>query len=219
MKTQLVNLILLISVFFTQQAFGGLISTSVNNNGIIHNTVTDTSTNLEWLGWNVTANLSVNDVTALTQEHATLDGWRYATVFEVESMVNDFFGLTIPADNEVSHQTYHQVAFDAKWDAWVNLFQLNDLKDRVVYNMGAFIGHEGGAGQHVVFFENWVNGVKADEYYTTSSFAKDVSRSTLGHALVKEVTNNVVDIPEPNTLALFSLIVLAFVARARSQQS
>ena len=49
------------------------------------NITLDTSTNLEWLDWSLTLSRSYNDVFAQTQG-GDLDGWRYATAAEFESL-------------------------------------------------------------------------------------------------------------------------------------
>ena len=49
------------------------------------NITRDTSTNLEWLDWSLTLNRSYNNVFAQTQG-GDLDGWRYATESEFESL-------------------------------------------------------------------------------------------------------------------------------------
>lgn len=49
------------------------------------NITLDTSTDLEWLDWSLTLDRSYDSVFALTQG-GSLDGWRYATPAEIESL-------------------------------------------------------------------------------------------------------------------------------------
>jgi len=53
----------------------------------------DTDTNLEWLDWTQTADISFNDMVPQLLAGGTYDGWRYATAAEVDTLYFSSAGI------------------------------------------------------------------------------------------------------------------------------
>ena len=85
-------------------AASGLSPAEVINNGDF---LTDTETKLDWLDVTATQNLTMNEVLALTGPGGSLEGWRYATEIELNTLLNN---LELPyADpNKVPGDAYNE---------------------------------------------------------------------------------------------------------------
>jgi hypothetical protein len=59
---------------------------------------TDTATGLDWLDITATLNQSYDQVTAQLGSGGSLQGWRYATGVEFNSLVSDYLGLSVVPD-------------------------------------------------------------------------------------------------------------------------
>lgn len=60
----------------------------------------DTDTNLEWLDWTQTANISFNDMALQLLAGGIYDGWRYATAAEVNTLYFSSAGFNLAAPLE-----------------------------------------------------------------------------------------------------------------------
>lgn len=58
--------------------------------------IRNTSTGIEWLKWTESTSISYNDIQAQFNPGGNFEGWRHATLSEVENMLSDFFSSYSP---------------------------------------------------------------------------------------------------------------------------
>ena len=169
----------------------------VTNAGIIDNGNYTTINGLDWLDWTLTLNLSQTE--ALTDNI----GWRTATLYEMQTMMSEFFNHPLiwningSAENsdEVVDLAEYQINFSKLFGITAGTFGSTYAH---VEGVG-IIGHGGyDAGGILAGFEN----PRSD--YT-------------GVALVRNSTQSH-DIPEPSTLAIFTLCLMGFTSRRFKKQ-
>ena len=153
---------------------------------------TDTSTMLDWLDWEITDNMSGTAALGIP------GGWRYATVTETyEMLVSMGFGLGGGQSTQLS-------GYQDQFDEFAGLFGLTMSNDDG-FSVYAQVQGAGGYGvyssPHNDERKTVRHGWLPDSYDTTSA------NSSYGIALVRS------SVPEPSTLAILALGVLAPVFR------
>jgi len=224
---------------FLKAALTGLILTvtSLAQAGIINvnNTGTEYATGhfanlqgLDWLSWDTAAGLSRQQV-----ENGALglvsDGWRYASVFEINTLFNSlkkgYFGTGYFYSNWSDGSNWLWKSFDS--DDYINNYGVN--LGRSYSRIGDFrYGKEGecstntlyGCRGHMRAGDSDSYGWMKDTYHNGSMIIADSStwnnvNDTVGHALVRSQTA----IPEPSTIAIFALGMIGLASRRFKKQS
>lgn len=102
--------VLVLSIFFSASTHSAIVD-------LVDRTL-DTSTNLEWLDLSTTRGLSFNTVNEMISTGGSLEGWRYATLGEIEEFWAEFGVQPGPAN---SWQTENNGLFDVIAPLWGDL--------------------------------------------------------------------------------------------------
>ena len=167
----------------------------------------DTSTNLEWLDLSLSANLSINQVTALLAPAQLFDGFRYATNAEITTLFMDG-GITPPL-------SFSLVPSDvANGNSLIGLLS-KTFDTGAVYGLQGFESDTTGfAGANWAYAAQlYIQPLCASDPCVTALAAgiafqngglpdRDLHRDNLGSFLIRSSAQTV---PEPATLALLGL--------------
>jgi len=196
----------------------------ISFNGYVHDDSTDivTGGGLEWLQWDVTDGMTIN------QALASNSGWRLATNTEMSTLFNSFtFGLLFDSDENTSQslQTPWDLTEVSPYLDFVSLFGNTwteatlDHASEPLFSSSAWFGTD--LDNDTFYNYSFVNddflnsngsslmphsaGMVADFNFNSADSASD----RRGVALVKTITT----VPEPSTVAIFSLGILGLIIR------
>lgn len=200
-------------------SFAGLITYGGYTLNEETNIVTDTSTDLEWLQWDVTVGMSISEAMAAYAP----DGWELATNVQMASLF-EAFGFNSTTEESVSITTfgsYIQGSDDTPYDMFITLMGTTHILDPTIFTLhgdgfdayrwaGAFFGNDldndSSYNQAIVssdFTYNSRNYPAHAALYEDGGFTTSDSIGSYGVALVRTV-----DVPVPSTLVIFALGIL-----------
>lgn len=198
------------------------------------NIVTDTSTGLEWLQWDVTAGMSVAEALAEYES----EGWTLASVDQISTLLNDFqlgtdLVLTAMAGSTSRYSTaYDGIDTDYTEFLEYSLFDLFGILSQTYYKGGTwnteksytyatsawFSGDndDGTVHQIQLRMKDWFSTISSSRYdnsstyVNTNSYTDASSNTTTGVALVR-----ITEVSAPTTVGLFTLALMGLGIRRR----
>lgn len=131
---------LLATTMFAASAYAGLITPSSVTFNDLGKTTIDTETGLEWLDVTETYNKSMiqvlNELQDPTSTYRAIDGWRYATRFDLINLIDSWFGFDLKTGDNFYKSLYLTYTTEnPKMDLFVSTF--GDLA--TLYGDGSYV--------------------------------------------------------------------------------
>jgi len=232
-KAVAVGLILSASCFVSV-ATAGLIT--YNGYTLDEDTNIVTGNALEWLQWDETVGQSIN----IALGTYSVDGWRLASNNDMSFLFNSFFPEISWDDDESTYQSHHTPWNPSENSQYSHLVELfgNTSPNAAEYNYnpldlffescGLFGSdadqdgyfNRGCAYDDYTYFDALINGADYGDSYAylgddgdTSYYTRDTHLSDAGIVLVRSVS-----VPEPSTLAIFTLGIIGLASRRFKKQ-
>lgn len=187
------------------------------------NTVTNEGT--EWVQWNVTAGMSINEALAAYAN----DGWTLASNVQMSNLYTDF-GFEATTDENVyigDYGNYTPFIDASNHDLFLSLFSITwnisggnrgegvDALESTAAFYGSDADGDGFYNLASVMSDLTTNGLESVEkaHLTDDSILRDYSAgNSMGVALVRTTATSV---PEPSSIAIFSLGLMGLRLRRR----
>ena len=164
----------------------------------------DTDTGLEWLDFSSTNAMSYNDISAQLTTGGTWDGWRYATVQEIESLLNaaggnGVYGRFSSAENEGVYANLIDLMFPGYTRNYLRIFMDGP---NVTYHATTVINGMDDQG-------DWL-----DPYYSGDDTRPYYAGSDISSALVRTSV-----VPVPAAAWLFASGLMGLIGLARRKKT
>jgi hypothetical protein len=196
-------------------ANAGLIEADLHSIG--DNLITyDSNQNLNWLDLNLTANMSETEL--LNSSYVKIDGMRLATTSEVKNMFfGHFSGITDPT---ARYETFTQPLSQGYGQVleFIRLFGVTYSNVNANFSYGWYINDSdilSMASAYSQFVTPVLQQVLIPGNGWNYESARDTGQQEFGWYLVKNTT----EVPEPSTLAIFALGMIALASRRFKKQS
>ena len=198
-KTLLVTCICITSSIINGQGAVSAITDPTAPGGI-DNITFDSGTNLEWLDWDISANISYDSIITMFGSGGAFEGWRHATRNEVNTL---FTNLSLDVSNWPAQTTV--LDSGASGQAGLNM----------IGQTTAFAGYSVSTGMvsdPVTASNQFTAEILASSSETITRSTSGINRATastsFGHALVRSV-------PEPSHFILLGLGSLGILHRRK----
>ena len=192
-----------------------LLSTQVQATIINHNWyTTDTESNLDWLDVTKTQGVSYNDMVIELESDGLFNGWRFATINEVRDLLTKYTGI----NSSASTVTYQNNELDGLIDLLNPTIISNEPDDfyRVVVGFFDNSQNPGQILQTALLQDSGNNPNRYD--WSRVPYHQSLNRATEYEGIGSFLVRNMVPVPEPSILALFTLGLLGFGFTQRKTQ-
>jgi hypothetical protein len=161
------------------------------------------------------------------------NGWGLASTLQFSNLMNSFFGGIHWDDDNTTGQHTDTMAINSTIMSWINVFGGDTLLPATANRSEYYLGNvlfgtplDIGTGELFESFvyssiRNYANGAVSDPYagVTNATYDSSFSASRFSVLLIRDKNVNPQLVPEPSTLAIFALGMMALVSRRFKKQS
>lgn len=168
---------------------------------------------LEWLTWDETINLSRDDIENGINNTFIADGWRYATRSEFEALFDSLWGGTL--EGWQSSNKDGAIWLNANLDLSSSSWQDIAFGTSAECSGASCWAHYNSSNTQGWFSDSYGLSVGSDNINTQTTTYRSVSASDvyISSALVRSSS-----VPEPSTLAIFALGIMGLASRRFKKQ-